>query len=156
MMFAGLEEQYLNIGFSLFKMGPPRSFFLVGFIFPWTWSIGALYVFSSIKFSFFFLLLYFIFICMLFVGWLFYFDIVRHKTTQSYGVWQSVDAHGMSLYYCRLLLLPLLSSFLSRSHSLLALVGQQLTSYQAFMILLFCTLFYMLDDSIVCSPFFFV
>ena len=51
---------------------------------------------------------------MLFVGWLFYFDIVRHKTTQSYGVWQSVDADGMSLYYCRLLLLPLLSSFLSR------------------------------------------
>jgi hypothetical protein len=49
MMLAGLEEEYLNIGFSIFKMGPPRSFFLVGFLFPYTWSLGALYVFSSIK-----------------------------------------------------------------------------------------------------------
>jgi len=48
MMLAGLEEEYLNIGFSIFKMGPPRSFFLVGFLFPYTWSLGALYVFSNI------------------------------------------------------------------------------------------------------------
>jgi len=49
MLLAGLEESYLNIGFSVFKMGPPRSFFLVGFLFPYSWSLGALYVFSNIS-----------------------------------------------------------------------------------------------------------
>jgi len=46
--YAGLEEEYLNVGFSIFKMGPPRSIFVLGFIFWSVWLVGALYICSNI------------------------------------------------------------------------------------------------------------
>lgn len=47
-MYAGIEEEYLNIGLSIFKMGPPRTLCVIGFIFWNAWFFGALYMFSSI------------------------------------------------------------------------------------------------------------
>ncbi len=45
---SGLDDDYVKIGFSLFRMGPARTLLVLGQFFPWIWAVGALYIFSSI------------------------------------------------------------------------------------------------------------
>jgi len=49
LVYAGLEEEFVNFQFSVFKMGPARSLFLLGHFASWLWVLGALYVFSNVR-----------------------------------------------------------------------------------------------------------
>jgi len=48
--YAGLEEEYVNFQFSVFKTGPARSLFLLGHFAPVFWVFGALYIFSNVNY----------------------------------------------------------------------------------------------------------
>jgi len=48
-VYSTSDEEYVNIPISLFRMGPCRTFFVLGHFFPWFWCIGCLYIFSNIR-----------------------------------------------------------------------------------------------------------
>jgi hypothetical protein len=47
--YAGLQEEYVNFSFNLFRMGPARTLFVLGNFTPWAWVLGACYLFSNIR-----------------------------------------------------------------------------------------------------------
>jgi len=47
--YIGLEEEYFNFAFSLFRMGPARTLFTIGNFAPIFWLLGALFIFSNIR-----------------------------------------------------------------------------------------------------------
>lgn len=48
-VYSGLEEEFVNFQFSVFRMGPARSLFILGFFATWFWAIGCLFVFSNVR-----------------------------------------------------------------------------------------------------------
>lgn len=48
-VYGGLEEEFFNFQFSVFRMGPARSLFVLGHFTEWLWVLGSLFVCSNVR-----------------------------------------------------------------------------------------------------------